>query len=114
MIAEELGADAKAGEMGAAEVRARIACLQGRHADAAEILAAEPPSALKAWALRKSGRLVEAAACMLEMAPRGSEPSPAIRDVYLELAASEFLGSAGSIEAETTLQFSPGQEGVGR
>jgi hypothetical protein len=98
--------------MGAAEVRARIQCLRGRFDAAADHLAAEPPSALKAHVLSRSGRLGEAAACLLEMSPSSSDPRMAARAVYLDLASAEILGEGLCLEAETLLRFSTVPEGA--
>jgi len=113
-LARATGGDRGAGEMAAAEVFARIACLRDRFAEAAELLSPEPASALKAYALRRAGRISEAAACLIEISPRGAEPSLTARSVYLELAAGEFLGAAGSLMAATSLRFPTGPEGVER
>ncbi|MBI3451180.1 MAG: tetratricopeptide repeat protein [Acidobacteria bacterium] len=96
---------------GAAEVRARIACLRGRYADAAAILEREAPSILKAHALSRSGRVRDAVVCLARMTPDGADPSTATRRLMLELAADEILGDAPCLVATTRLRFPTDPEG---
>jgi tetratricopeptide (TPR) repeat protein len=97
--------------MGAAEIRARIACLRGRYLEASDILSGEPASAFKAYALRRAGRNREAAICLADISPQGGEPSVAARGSYLRLAAEEILGAVPCLEAETQIRFVVGPEG---
>ncbi len=115
-IAADLGLgrpDGAAGappEPGAAEALAKIACLRGRYAEASELLGSAPPSALRAYALKRAGRLLEAAACLAAMEPSGTGAAKAARDIYRLLAAEEFLGEPTALEAETRLAFSTGEK----
>jgi tetratricopeptide (TPR) repeat protein len=112
-LAEEMsltasGTDRSPAESVAArEILARIACLKGRHDESARLLAQAPPSSLKSHVLRRAGRLVEAAACVEDLGDDSGHPGAPAGSVYRRLAAREFLGEPGCLEAETTIDFMP-------
>jgi tetratricopeptide (TPR) repeat protein len=100
------GTGAEPDRQAAREALAAIACLEGRYGSAAELLEDSPASPLRVFALRRAGRLMEAAVCLEETESPAGGMQQSARDLYRRLAAEEFLGEPGCLEAETTLEFS--------
>lgn len=114
-LAFDLGVLTKEGavpkaEPAALEAVGGILCLRGRYGAAADLLAAGPPSNLKAHALRRAGRFMEAAACLADLDPPAGAPSHAARSIYRSLAAGSLLKEPYCIEAETHIDFSAGKD----
>ncbi len=117
-LADEMGLAAEALKPGgsgrpnaAREVLARISCLRGRYGEGARLLEDAPSSALKAHVLQRSGRLIEAAACIDESGVRAGDTGLPAHAIYRTLAAREFLREPACLEAETSLNFSAGAAG---
>jgi len=56
--------------------------------------------------MERAGRLAEAAACLEDLVAAGAKAEGSVRRIYGKMAATDLLGEAACMEAETQIDFS--------